>query len=263
MGKLSLPKLVKDVRLTVAEHSPEILMGVGIAGMVSTTVLAVRATPKALRLIDEKKEEIENEVEHSVETIPPMEIVKACWKCYVPATITGTVSIACLIGANSINTRRNMALATAYALSETALKDYREKVVETIGEKKERTVRDAVAKEKLERDPVRNKEIIVTEKGNTRCYDVVSCRYFTSDIDKLKKIENELNRRMRDEMYISLNEFYYEIGLNPSKIGDDLGWNIDDGYIDLDFSSQLDDSGTPCLVVDYRVTPRYDYRRLL
>lgn len=263
MGKLNLPKIVKDVQLTVVEHSPEILMGIGIAGMISTTILAVRATPKALRLIDEKKEEIENEVEHSVEKLPPVEVVKACWKCYIPAAVTGTVSVACLISANSINTRRNMALATAYALSETALKDYREKVVETVGEKKEQIIRDAVAKEKLERDPVRNKEIIVTEKGNTRCYDVVSGRYFTSDIDKLKKVENELNRRMRDEMYISLNEFYYEIGLNPTKIGDDLGWNIDDGYIDLDFSSQLDDSGTPCLVVDYRVTPRYDYRKLI
>ena len=263
MGKLNLPKIVKDVQLTIVKHSPEILMGIGIAGMVSTTILAVRATPKALRLIDERKEAIENEAEHSIETIPPVEVVKTCWKCYIPAAVTGTVSIACLIGANSINTRRNMALATAYALSETALKDYQEKVIETVGEKKEQTIRDAVAKEKLERDPVKNKEIIVTERGNTRCYDVVSCRYFTSDIDKLRKIENELNRRMRDEMYISLNDFYYEIGLSPSKIGYDLGWNIDSGYIDLDFSSQLDDSGTPCLVVDYRVAPRYNYHNLM
>lgn len=257
MGKINLSKIVKDVRTTVLEHSPEILMGIGVTGMVSATVLAVRATPKALRLIENKKEEVEDE------KLLPIDVVKTCWKCYIPATVTGTVSIACLIGANSINTRRKMALATAYALSETALKDYQEKVVETIGEKKEQGIRDAVAKEKLERDPVRNKEIIVTERGNTRCYDVVSCRYFTSDIDKLKKIENELNRRMRDEMYISLNDFYYEIGLAPSSIGDDLGWNIDNGYIDFDFSSQLDDSGTPCLVVAYRVAPRYDYRKLL
>ena len=64
---------------------------------------------------------------------------------------------------------------------------------------------------------------------------------------------------MRDEMYISLNEFYYEIGLNPISIGDDLGWNIDHGYIELSFSSQLTDDGNPCLVIDYQVTPRYEY----
>lgn len=76
----------------------------------------------------------------------------------------------------------------------------------------------------------------------------------------MKKAENELNRRMRDEMYISLNDFYYEIGLNRTSIGDELGWNIDNGYIDLSFSSQLADDGTPCLVIEYCVEPRYDFR---
>ena len=102
--------------------------------------------------------------------------------------------------------------------------------------------------------------MIITERGNTLCYDAVSGRYFKSDIDKLKKAANELNRQMRDEMYISLNDFYYEIGLNPVSIGDELGWNIDQGYIDLSFSSQLADDGTPCLVIEYHIAPRYDFR---
>jgi hypothetical protein len=61
-------------------------------------------------------------------------------------------------------------------------------------------------------------------------------------------------------MYISVNDFYYEIGLGNTKIGNDLGWHVDNGLIDLEFSSQLADDGTPCLVLDYRVAPRYDYR---
>ncbi len=92
-------------------------------------------------------------------------------------------------------------------------------MIETIGEKKEQTVRDAIANDRINKNPVSRREVIITEKGNTLCYDAISGRYFKSDIDKLKKAENELNRRMRDEMYISLNEFYYEIGLNPTKIG--------------------------------------------
>lgn len=143
------------------------------------------------------------------------------------------------------------------------MRDYQKKVVETIGEKKEQTVRDAVAKERLEKNPVENKEVIVTAKGDTLCFDAVSGRYFKSDIDKLKKAENELNRQMRDEMYISLNDFYYEVGLEPIKLGDDLGWNIDNGYIDLRFSSQLATDGTPCLVIDYGYGPRYDFRNLM
>ena len=236
----------------VKKHSPEILIGLGIAGMISTTVMAVRATPKALRCIADKKDELQ------VESLEGKDIVQATWKCYVPAFIVGMVSTACLIGASSIHFRRNAALATAYTLSETALKEYQSKVVETIGQRKEQTIKDAVAKEKITQDPVR--EVILTEKGGTTiCYDACSGRYFKSDIETIKRAINELNRRMRDDMYISLNDFYYEIGLDSVKLGDDLGWNIDKGYIDIDFSSQLDANGTPCLVLNYRVAPVYDY----
>ncbi len=255
MGKLNLSNIVKSVRTVISKRSPEILTGIGIAGMITTTVMAVRATPKALVLIEDKK------IENDTDKLTLVETIKATWTCYIPAAVTGTLSVVCLIGANSVNARRNAALATAYTLSESALKEYQEKVIETIGEKKEQTVRDAIAKDKIDRDPVSSKEVIITEKGNTLCYDSISGRYFKSDIDKLKKVENELNRRMRDEMYISLNEFYYEIGLNPTSIGDDLGWNIDRGYIELNFSSQLADEGTPCLVIDYQVAPRYEYNR--
>lgn len=256
MHKPNLTKLYRGVKNATIKHSPEILTGIGIAGMVTTTIMAVRATPKALVLIEEEKEK------SGVDRLRSGEIVKTTWKCYVPTAITGTVSIACLIGASSVNARRNAALATAYTLSESTLRDYQKKVVETIGEKKEQTIRDAVAKERLEKNPVENREVILTTKGDTLCFDVVSGRYFKSDIDKLKKVENELNRQMRDEMYISLNEFYYEIGLESIKLGDDLGWNIDDGYIDIRFSSQLATDGTPCLVVDYGYAPRYDFRNL-
>ena len=261
--KPNLSRIARDVRTVVSKHSPEILTGIGIAGMITTTVMAVRATPKALELIDEGKLERADNDENFIydsTPLPVKDIIKLTWRCYIPAAVTGCLSVSCLIGASSVNVRRNAALATAYTLSETALKEYRGKVVEVIGDKKEQAVRDAVAKDKIDQNPVTSREIIVTEKGNTLCYDVASGRYFKSDIDKLKKIENELNRQMRDDMYISLNEFYYEIGLNPTSIGDDLGWSIDNGYIDLNFSSQLTDDGTPCLVIDYQVAPKYDYR---
>ena len=189
------------------------------------------------------------------------EIVKRVVPIYIPATITGAMSIACIIGANSVNARRNAALATAYTLSDAALREYKDKVVETLGERKEEVIRDAIAKDKIDKDPVSNKEVIITGKGDTLCYDTMCKRYFRSDIDKLRKIENDLNRRMRDEMYISLNEFYYEVGLDDIAIGYEFGWNIDRGYIELEFSSQLADDGTPCLVVGFRTPPDYNFRR--
>jgi len=255
VGKLNLSNIANGVRTAMKKHSPEILTGIGIAGMITTSVLAVKATPKALILIEDKKDE------EGVDKLTPVETIKAAWPCYIPAAVTGALSVACLIGASSVNVRRNAALATAYTLSESALKDYQEKVIETIGEKKEQDVRDAVAKERIARDPVSCKEVIITERGNALCYDVISGRYFKSDIDKLKKAENELNRQMRDEMRISLNEFYDELGLGHIAVGDDLGWNIEKGYIELDFSSQLADDETPCLVIGHGNLPVYDYCR--
>ena len=255
MNKPNLAKLLKSAEFMVTKHSPEILTGIGIAGMITTTVLAVKSTPKALKLIEDAERE-------KGEALTAPEKVKECWKCYIPAAVIGTASVACLIGASSVNARRNAALATAYKLSETALTEYKEKVVETIGEKKERAVMDAIAKDKIEEKPVSKSEVIVTKNGDTLCYDSISGRYFKSDIEKLKKVENELNRAMMSEMYISLNEFYDEIGLEHLNIGDEIGWNLDRGLIDLYFSSQLADDGTPCIVINYRVAPKYGYSSL-
>lgn len=274
MRKINISNVIKSIRNTTIEHSPEILIGVGIAGMVSTTIMAVKATPKALDLIERRKKQLNNEamliaknqgdeVFSQVTKLEILELIKTTWKCYVPAMITCSISIACIIGANTVNSKRNAALATAYTLSESTLKEYQKKVVETIGEKKEQVVRDAVAKERVEKNPPKNNEVIITRNGDTLCLDSVSGRYFKSDIDKLKKSENILNRRLIDEMYISLNEFYYEIGLPAVKIGDDIGWNVDNGLISLNFSSQLSEDDTPCLVIDYSIAPRYEYRSLL
>lgn len=254
MEAKKLTNILKGVQMAAKRHSPEILTGIGIAGMITTAVMAVRATPKALQMIDDAKEEKD-------EILTPVETVQAAWKCYIPAAVVGGVSIACLVGASSVNARRNAALATAYALSESTLKEYQEKVVEKLGKKKEQEVRDDIAKDYVDRNPVSKSEVIITEKGNTLCFDKLSGRYFRSDIDKLKAAVNELNRQMRYNMYISVNELYDEIGLSHTDFGDMLGWNIDRDYIDLQFSSQLAEDGTPCLVVAHRVLPQYEFTR--
>lgn len=251
MNKQSIAKAFKSVPDVLKRHSPEILTGIGIAGMIFTTITAVKATPKALQLVDER------EIKEG-KRLTNTEIIKTTWKCYIPAAITGVCSIACLIGASSVNLKRNAALATAYTISETALKDYREKAVEVVGEKKEQAIRDAVAKDKLEKAHVQDREFILTGKGETPCFDPLTNSCFKSDIETLRKAENNLNKRMRDEVCITLNEFLQEIGLDPcdDSIGEQLGWDIDKGYIEIDFSSQLL-NGIPYLVIGHHNPPRY------
>ena len=254
MGKTNLATIVASTRQFVSKRSPEILTGIGIAGMISTAVLAVKATPKAMELIEEKKRE------EWLDKLSPVEMVKVAWKPYIPAIVTCVTSTACLIGASSVSAKRNAALATAYKLSETALAEYREKVIETIGEKKERTVRDKVAEERVKKNPVSKNEVIITGNGKTLCFDPISGRYFMCSIETIKRAENTLNKQMLHDIsgYVSLNEFYDEIGLDHTSVGDDLGWNTNQ-IIDIDFSSQLNDNGEPSVVLDYLVAPKYDF----
>ena len=254
MRKPNMAALFKDIQSAVSRHSPEILTGLGIAGMITTTILAVRATPKALELIDKRKEELDI---HQREKLPVVETIKTTWKCYIPAAITGVSSVACLIGASSVNVRRNAALPAAYNLSPTALSEYKEKVVETVGEKKEQAIRDKGAEERIKKDPVKPSTVIVSGNGTTRCFDTITKQRFTSDIETIRRVVNDLNQRMiNGDDYISLNEFYYELGLDAVSIGDELGWNIATSKIELDFSAQLDTDGVPCIVIDYMVAPK-------
>lgn len=255
MDKSNITNIIKGIKASISRHSPEILTGIGIAGMITTTILAVKATPKAIKLI-----EAEKQAKH-VDTLSPVDTVKTVWKCYIPAAMTGVSSIACLIGSNAINAKRNAALTTVYTLSEMARNEYKEKVIETIGEKKERTIKEKVDAERIKKDPVSKKEVIITEKGTTLCYDHVFGRYFKSDIDIINRAMNKINREIVINMYASLNDFYAELGLSPVEMGYELGWNIDDGTIEIEPSSQLADDGTPCLVIDYNIPPKYNYSR--
>lgn len=262
MNKVNMAKLFKDAQTTLSKHSPAILTGLGIAGMITTTVLAVKATPKALKLMEIKREELQLEED---EKLTPIETVKTTWKCYIPAAVTGVTSTACLIGACKVSARRNAALLTAYNLSATALEEYKEKVVETVGEKKERAIRDKVAEDHIKKNPVENTSVIVTEKGSSRFYDSITKRRFTSDIEKIRRIQNELNARMLEgEDCISLNDFYYELGLEAVPFGDELGWTVRNGrssMLSVDFSAHVDTDGTPCIDLEFSVAPMRGYDR--
>lgn len=252
---VKVSNFIKSTKGYLGKHSPEILTGIGVTGMITSTVLAVKATPKALYLLEEA-EDIKGD------KLTPIETVKAAWKPYIPAMVTGVASISCIIGASSINAKRNAALATAYKLSEHALVRYRDKVIETIGEKKEKEIKEKVSQEEVDKNPVSKTHVITTSKGNTLCRDSISGRYFKSDLDTIRKVINELNREMTYQNYVSLNEFYSKIGLESIKQGDRLGWNLDSGLIEIDFDTCLSDTEEPCVVIDFTTMPKYDYDRI-
>ena len=241
----------------ISKNGPAWLTGIGIAGMIGSTVSAVVATTKAVKKVDAVKKT------EQLDVLPAKEVVKITWKYYVPTVALTVASTACLIGANTVSTKRAAALATAYKLSETALSEYKEKVVETIGEKKEQVIREKIAQDKLDKKPD-NQQIVITGKGDYLCFDPTTNQEFYSDREAIREAINNLNEQLLSQDYVSLNDFYSELNIPPCNIGEYIGWNISrDGQVKVTFSGGIANDGRPCLVLDYTVSPRYDYYKLM
>jgi hypothetical protein len=249
-------KSLRQISRVLTKNSASILTGLGIAGFISTVGLAIKATPIASEII--AREDYELYTRDGGE-LSKKDILRLTWKCYIPTAIMGGISIGCIIGANSINLKRNAALAGLYSLSEKTLKEYQAKVVETIGDKKEHKVREDIERDKILKNPPKDNEIILTGRGEVDCWDAFSGRPFRSDIESIRRDINDLNSDMNNgDDFISLNELYFKLGLDAVESGEYLGWYRDDGLLQLDPSSVLVD-GRPYLSVSFKTRPRYIY----
>lgn len=253
----SLTSLVQTTTKFLSDNSPSILTGLAIAGVVSTTVLAVKATPIALDAIGE----YESKPNGLWIRASNKERFKLVWRPYLPAALVGSVTIACIIGANSISLRRQAALVGAYTLAEAYSKDYREQVEKTIGKAKEKSIRDEVAQTHLDRDPVSNHEVIVTGNGKVLCYDDWSGRYFESEMQTIKAAQNQINEECINNSYASLNDFYSAIGIPNTGGGDEFGWTMDN-KLEIHISTKKSEDDRPCLVLTFNRSPIRDYYKL-
>jgi len=252
MNGKGFKKATQDIGRTLARNSPTILTGISVAGLFTTVGMAINATPKAYQILGGKGWRKSHPSKK--------EIIKLTWRCYVPTIIMGGVTIACVIGANSINLRRNAALASAYSLTEVALKEYQSKVIETIGVAKEQKIKDSIDEDTINKNPVKDSEVIITGKGEMLCFETISGRYFYDDIENIRRIQNELNFDLMNDGFISMNDVYEKLNLPYSDIGEDLGWYAKDGLMEFRFSSQLTTKGVPCLVVGYHRKPEYNHQ---
>lgn len=242
----------------LARNSPIILTGIAVSGVLATTIFAVKATPKAVRILEQEAQRRDFlREEETVRPITKVDVIKLTWKEYIPSFICGTVTMGCILTMNSVHARRNAALATIYSITETAFKEYQSKVVDTIGKNKEIAIRDSIAKDHIKNNQMGLNEVIITGKGEIPCFDTLSGRCFKSDVEKIRRLVNEINHRLMTEMYIELNDFYDGVGLANTKLGSDVGWNIDNGLLEVSFSTQLSEDDVPCLVLNYDVVPKW------
>lgn len=260
---MDIKSLLRTAGGFLEKNSPQILTGLGIAGVVSTAIMTGRAAVKAYDILEaergrrlmEAAKENPSVTYNDVKHICWQDKVKLCWKPYVSPFLMGGTSIACILGAQSVNSKRNAALATVYSLTKSTLEEYQDKVVETIGEKKEELLRGEVDQKKLDSKPASGEHIIETGYGKVLCFDSLSGRYFRHNMEVIRRIVNDLNHDLLGVMWVPLNDFYYALGLEGIKLGDEIGWTVDD-LIDIQFTSKVSDEGEPCLVLNYDVVPR-------
>lgn len=256
--KAAVIEVLKRAQKLSLDNSPAILTGVAVAGTITTAILAGKAGFKSAHVIAEA-EQLQGGTSET-----PRERAKErfvwTWKLYIPAAVSGGLTVASLVYSNRISARRGAALATAFTLSERAFDEYKEKVVDQIGVNKEQRLRDDIMRDRVDNDPVSQKEVIITGNGDVLCYETMSGRYFHSNMETLRKAQNDINAQIINQMYASQNDFCRLIGLPPTGYGEEVGWNTDK-MLELQFSSVLSEDGKPCLAIGYTYTPIRDYHR--
>lgn len=264
--------LAQKAKFLLNQNSSVILTGVGVAGTVGTAFLTGRASFKAARILDDAKFEISKDLEYQDSengdpvkygTVTPVlrkfDVVKLTWKYYVPPVGAGIVTVSAIIFAHRIDAKRIVALTVASGISERALKEYREKVVERLGERQDTKLRDEIAQDRVNK--ATTSELVITGDGKVLCMDMLTGRYFESTMEDLKRAENKINHETLKSMGSSLSEFYDEIGLAPTAYSEQVGWGPDN-MMELKISTTMSVDGRPCLAVDFEPHPFDNYWRL-
>ena len=262
----------------VDEHQREIMLGSAIAGTILTAVASWKAGIKADKILTAQRQKMDalkadfeaedaemteeefndKKKEITIDTVKQMAPVVA------PVALSASGTIISVVGGYKVASKQIATLSALYSMAKESYTDYADKAKEFLGDKKAGELHDKVKEQKiLDNPPAESDTIINTGKGTTLCLDDWSGRYFYSSPEEIRKAFNIINKRMMDEYYISLNELYEELGLPDIKLGEDIGFNIDDGLIDIEhlFTAALHNNNTPILSLDYDVSPKYSEHR--
>lgn len=262
----SMAQQIQKIKFLLENHSTTILTGVGVGGTVATSVLTGRASFKAARIIEDQKNYEAISWQEGVSDSPPADMskaqmVKLTWMLYLPPVAAGVTTITAIIVANRISSTKIAALAVAGGISERALQEYKEKVVEKLGERQNQKIRDDIAQDRINNHPFDSREIILAGTGEVLCYDMLTGRYFQSSVEAIKSAENEINHEMLNSLGVSLAEFHDKIGLAPTPYTESVGWQGTD-LIHVSFSTVMSEDKRPCIAVDFDRPPKLEWSKM-
>lgn len=252
--------LLSKAILGLKHHAPTILSCLAGVGVIGTTVMAVKATPKAYENI---KEESRTNHDGDPNAYTKIEAVKAAWKYYIPSAVLGAASISCIFGANVLNRRSQATLAGAYAMLSQSYQRYRKAANEVFGIDADSKIKaqmandvyvhsDGVAIYSSDLDPDGEKILF---------FDSISEKYFNTTMAAVINAEYHVNRNLELRGDVYIDEFHDFLGIDRMETGKIIGWSMDDimesGLMWLDFDNHktILDGGIECVIISPMVDP--------
>ena len=259
----SATKTFHRVGFQIKKHSPEILLVTGITGVVTSAVMACKATTKVDTIIEESKKSIDMihegmeagnicDVEYTEEdgkkdlAIVYIQTGVKFAKLYGPSVLLGLTSIGCILASNNIIHKRNVALSAAYTAIDSSFKGYRSRVIERFGENMDRELRyniktqevkeTVVDEETGKKKTVKSTVSVVdpnTYSDYARFFDEY-CAGWTKDAEYnlmfLRQQQNYANELLKSRGHLFLNEVYDMLGIDRTKAGNIVGWIYDEKH---------------------------------
>jgi len=243
--------LLNNSKVFFKRNSPTILTVLGGVGSVATAVMAVKATPKALRLIEEAEREKE-------ERLTKAEVITVAGPVYIPALVMSVGTLACIFGANLLSKHQQASLVSAYTILENSYKQYKTKVKDLYGKEFDKRVREEIAKDNYEETDV--------EDGKQLFYDEFSQRYFESTMEDVLTAEYEINRLLAQDSGVYLNEFYDLLGIDEVDYGNYLGWSSFElvetywyCWVEFEHTKVEMEDGMECTIITILKEPTFDF----
>lgn len=255
-------KISKRVGRQLYRSSPTILTVVASVGVIVTTITAVRATPKAIKLL--KEAELEKG-----EKLTKVEIIRVAGPSYIPSALLGISTIVCIFGANALNQKKQASLMSAYVMLNESYKQYRKSAKIVYGEDADDKIHVEMAKDAMVATydwgyQVYNMDMD-SESERLLFYDLSSKKYFRTTMAAVLNAQYHVNRNLAIRGDCSLNEYLSFLGVEGIDGGDDLGWDIsymveemDCYWLDFDnYKSTLED-GLECIIIDTMTVNKFE-----
>jgi hypothetical protein len=241
---MNLGILFRSFEKILRENSTTILTAIGASGVISTAYLASRASVKASHTIALEQKRLD--LEDKSHPLDKKEKAKLVWKLYIPTVASGSIAVGCIIFSNKLGLKRTAAAYSLLSVSERAFVEYKEKVVEQLGEKKEKSIRDEIAKDRVANSPA----VIIGGYGSVLCYEMHTGRYFNSSVEAIRAAVNTINAKINRENEAYLSDFYYIVGLPNTSYSHSTGWTSD-RLLELYFSTQMAEDQRPAVTFEY------------